>query len=65
MPPRHSARFAHATPEVYTFLKAEGFRYTIRLPANPVLQQRIGHLLRHLAGHPAKDVRRTYASFRY
>jgi hypothetical protein len=56
---------AFATPEIYTFLEAEGFRYTIRLPANPVLQQRIGHLLRRPVGRPPKDVRRTYASFRY
>src|SRR5512134_1872777 len=54
---------AFATTEIYTFLEAEGFKYTIRLPANPVLQQRIGHLLRRPVGRPAKDVRRTYASF--
>jgi hypothetical protein len=56
---------AFAMPEIYTFLEAEGFKYTIRLPANRVLQQRIGHLLRRPVGRPAKDVRRTYASFRY
>src|SRR5512147_2653059 len=56
---------AFAMPEIYTFLAAEGFKYAIRLPANPVLQQRIGHLLRRPVGRPAKDVRRTYASFRY
>lgn len=56
---------AFAMPEIYTFLEAEGFKYTIRLPANPVLQQRIGHLLRRPVGRPAKDVRRIYASFRY
>jgi hypothetical protein len=56
---------AFAMPEIYTFLEAEGFKYAIRLPANPVLQQRIGHLLRRPVGRPAKDVRRTYASFRY
>lgn len=56
---------AFAMPEIYTFLEAEGFKYAIRLPANRVLQQRIGHLLRRPVGRPAKDVRRTYASFRY
>ena len=56
---------AFAMPEIYTFLEAKGFKYTIRLPANRVLQQRIGHLLRRPVGRPAKDVRRTYASFRY
>src|ERR687893_141963 len=32
---------AFASPEVYTFLEAERFRYAIRLPANAVLQRRI------------------------
>lgn len=50
---------------IYAFLEAEGFKYAIRLPANPVLQQRIGHLLRRPVGRPPKDDRRTYASFRY
>jgi Transposase DDE domain group 1 len=52
-------------PELYTFLEAEGFKYATRLSANSVLQQRIGHLLRRSVGRPAKDVRRTYTSFRY
>ena len=29
---------AFAMPEIYTFLEAEGFKYTIRLPANTVFQ---------------------------
>ena len=36
---------AFANPEIYEFLEAEGIGYTIRLPANTVLQNRIGHLL--------------------
>lgn len=28
---------AFANPEVYELLEAEGFKYAIRLPANPVL----------------------------
>jgi Transposase DDE domain group 1 len=56
---------AFAMPELYTFLDAEGFKYAIRLPANRVLQQRIGPLLCRPVGRPAKDVRRTYARFRY
>lgn len=56
---------AFATPEIYEFLEAEGFKYTIRLPANPVLQQSIGWLLRRPVGRPPHEVRRTYASFRY
>jgi hypothetical protein len=56
---------AFASPEVYEFLEAEGFKYTIRLPANPVLQQSIGWLLKRPVGRPAHHVRRTYACFRY
>src|ERR671928_418117 len=36
---------AFASPEVYRFLEAEGYGYTIRLPANAVLQRSISHLL--------------------
>src|SRR4051812_48091228 len=36
---------AFANPGVYELLEAEGASYTIRLPANPVLQDKIGHLL--------------------
>jgi hypothetical protein len=32
---------AFANPEMYKFLEAEGIGYTIRLPANNVLQHRI------------------------
>ena len=56
---------AFASPEVYEFLETEGFKYTIRLPANPVLQQSIGSLLKRPVGRPPHRVRRTYASFRY
>ena len=38
-----------ANPEVYEFLEAEGIKYAIRLPANRVLQERIGYLLTPLA----------------
>ena len=27
------------TPDIYEFLEAEGYKYTIRLPANAVLQR--------------------------
>jgi hypothetical protein len=37
---------AFANPEVYEFLEAEGFNYAIRLPANNVLQESIGYLLK-------------------
>ena len=56
---------AFANPEVYELLEAEDASYTIRLPANPVLQDKIGHLLKRPIGRPPHEVRRYYASFRY
>jgi hypothetical protein len=56
---------AFANPEMYEFLEAEGIGYTIRLPANRILQDRIGHLLRRPVGRPPHEVRRYYASFSY
>jgi hypothetical protein len=56
---------AFANPEVYELLEAEGASYTIRLPANPVLQDKIGHLLKRPVGRPPHEVRRYYGSFRY
>ena len=52
-------------PEIYEFLEAEGYKYTIRLPINAVLQERIGWLLKRPVGRPPHEVRRYYASFRY
>jgi len=37
----------------------------IRLPANSVLQKRIGHLLKCPVGRPRVEVRRYYANFSY
>src|SRR3954465_8173881 len=54
-----------ASPEVYELLEAEDYGYVIRLPANPVLQRRIAHLLKRPVGRPPHEVRRFYASFRY
>jgi hypothetical protein len=56
---------AFANPEIYAFLEAEAYKYTIRLPTNAVLQQRIGWLLKRPVGRPPHEVRRYYASFRY
>jgi len=56
---------AFANPEMYEFLEAEGIGYTIRLPANSILQRRIGYLLKRPVGRPPHEVRRYYASFRY
>jgi hypothetical protein len=41
---------AFANPDIYEFLKAEGIGYVIRLPANWVLQDKIGYLLKRPAG---------------
>ena len=54
---------AFANPEVYEFLEGEGFKYAIRLPANNVLQERIGYLLKRPVGRPPIEVRRYYANF--
>jgi len=56
---------AFANPEVYECLEAEGYKYTIRLPANSVLQERIAWLLTRPVGRPPNEVRRYYASFSY
>jgi hypothetical protein len=56
---------AFANPEIYEFLEAEGIGYTIRLPANSVLQSRIWHLLKRPVGRPPHEVRRYFASFTY
>ena len=54
-----------ANPEVYEYLEAERIKYAIRLPANRVLQERIGYLLQRPVGRPSNDVRRSYANFTY
>ena len=56
---------AFASPEVYEFLEAEGFKYAIRLPSNKVLHDSIAHLLKRPVGRPPKEVRRYYANFSY
>src|SRR5262249_23276844 len=47
-----------AMPEVYQFLEAERIKYAIRLPANQVLQSRIGYLLTRPVGRPPHHMRR-------
>ncbi len=49
---------AFAMPEVYEFLEAERIKYAIRLPANQVLQSRIGYLLKRPVGRPPNEVGR-------
>ena len=52
-------------PRVYECLEAERIKYAIRLPANQVLQNRIGYLLKRPVGRPPSEVRRYYANFTY
>ena len=54
-----------ANPDVYEYLEAERINYAIRLPANRILQDRIGYLLTRPVGRPPHEVRRYYANFRY
>jgi hypothetical protein len=56
---------AFASPDIYEFLEAAGYRYTIRLKANAILQQSIACLLTRPVGRPPNHVVRTYASFSY
>ena len=54
-----------AKPELYELLEAEDIGYAIRLPANSVLQERIGHLLTRPVGRPPKKPQVFHASVSY
>jgi hypothetical protein len=54
---------AFAKPELYELLEAESIGYAIRLPANPVLQARIGPLLTRPVGRPPRKPQVFFASF--
>ena len=56
---------AFAKPEVYEFLEGERIKYAIRLPKKPILQERIGYLLKRPVGRPPNHVRRSHANFAY
>ena len=56
---------AFAAPDIYEFLKKEGFSYGLRLKADTAFQDNIGRLLKRPVGRPPNEVRRTYASLRY
>src|SRR5436189_4641894 len=56
---------AFAMPGVYECLEAERIKYAIRLPANQVLQDRIGYLLTRPVGRPPNEVRRYYVNCTY
>ena len=62
---RFRADAAFAQPAIYEFLESEGIEYTIRLPANQILQTRIRHLLKRPVGRPPHHVQRFYKSFQY
>lgn len=56
---------AFAKPEVYEYLEPRGIGYAIRLPANDVLQEQIGHLLKRPVGRPPKKPVARYHDFMY
>jgi hypothetical protein len=56
---------AFALPKLLGLLENEGFRYAIRLKANPVLQRKIAHLLKRPVGRLSRQPKKFYASFRY
>ena len=56
---------AFAKPQLYELLEAEEISYAIRLPANPVLQEGIGHLLTRPVGRPPNKPQVFFASFSY
>jgi len=56
---------AFAKPELYEYLEAEGYLYTIRLPANDVLQREIEPLLTRPVGRPSNEPLVRYYDFLY
>jgi DDE family transposase len=56
---------AFALPKLLGLLEKEGFRYAIRLKADPVLERKIAHLLKRPVGRPSHKPKKFYASFRY
>jgi len=56
---------AFAQPKLYQYLEKEGYQYAIRLPENPNLKKRIGHLLKRPAGRPPNKPIVRYADFLY
>lgn len=56
---------AFANPELYRYLEAEGYFYAIRLKENPILHEKIEHMLTRPVGRPPKKPIVQYHSFRY
>ena len=54
---------AFALPDLYEFPEAEGYKYTIRLKANTILQGHVAPLLKRPVGGPPNHVQRFHASF--
>jgi len=56
---------AFANPALYRLLEKEGYRYTIRLKANAVLEREIEHLLTRPVGRPSHKPKVFHHSFQY
>jgi hypothetical protein len=56
---------AFAIPDLHELLEAEGYSYTIRLKANPILERHIAHLLTRPVGRPPRKPQRFFHSFSY
>ncbi|MGD8499994.1 MAG: IS1380 family transposase [Phycisphaerales bacterium] len=56
---------AFANPEMYRYLEAEGYFYSIRLKENPILHEKVEHMLTRPVGRPPKKPIVWYHSFRY
>jgi hypothetical protein len=56
---------AFAIPALYETLEGADYLYAIRLPANPMLRDKIADLLKRPVGRPPNHVRRVYGDFYY
>ena len=56
---------AFALPKLMRLLEDEGYRYTIRIKSNAVLEREIGHLLTRPVGRPSHKPKVFYHSFQY
>ena len=56
---------AFAIPKLYEILEAEGYGYTIRLPANAVLYREIAYLMKRPVGRPPAKAIVLYHRFEY
>jgi len=56
---------AFANPNIYRYLETEDYFYAIRLIGNPILHNKIEHLLTRPAGRPPQKPIFLYHSFQY